>query len=135
MCAQDYADRQVDASLSGEESKRIEIATVLARKGAGLLIFDEPEAGIDLWSFSGLIDVFQRMKNRKQGSALIISIRSGSCRLLTRSSSLPTVPFVPPGCGRKSFQPCWETKIDAARWKGGHYMNKITETLLGLVSD
>ena len=73
LCAQDYADRQVDASLSGGESKRIEIATVLARKGAGLLIFDEPEAGIDLWSFSGLIDVFQRMKNRKQGSALIIS--------------------------------------------------------------
>ena len=64
LCAQDYADRQVDASLSGGESKRIEIATVLARKGAGLLIFDEPEAGIDL---------FQRMKNRKQGSALIIS--------------------------------------------------------------
>ena len=60
LCAQDYADRQVDASLSGGESKRIEIATVLARKGAGLLIFDEP-------------DVFQRMKNRKQGSALIIS--------------------------------------------------------------
>ena len=73
LCAQDYADRQVDASLSGGESKRIEIATVLARKGAGLLIFDEPEVGIDLWSFSGLIDVFQRMKNRKQGSALIIS--------------------------------------------------------------
>ena len=73
LCAQDYADRQVDASLSGGESKRIEIATVLARKGAGLLIFDEPEAGIDLWSFAGLIDVFQRMKNRKQGSALIIS--------------------------------------------------------------
>ena len=73
LCAQDYADRQVDASLSGGESKRIEIATVLARKGAGLLIFDEPEAGIDLWSFSGLIDVFKRMKNRKQGSALIIS--------------------------------------------------------------
>ena len=73
LCAQDYADRQVDASLSGGESKRIEIATVLARKGAGLLIFDEPEAGIDLWSFSCLIDVFQRMKNRKQGSALIIS--------------------------------------------------------------
>ena len=73
LCAQDYADRQVDASLSGGESKRIEIATVLARKGAGLLIFDEPEAGIDRWSFSGLIDVFQRMKNRKQGSALIIS--------------------------------------------------------------
>ena len=72
-CAQDYTDRQVDASLSGGESKRIEIATVLARKDANLLIFDEPEAGIDLWSFSGLIDVFQRIKSRKQDSALIIS--------------------------------------------------------------
>ena len=73
LCAQDYADRQVDGSLSGGESKRIEIATVLARKDAALLIFDEPEAGIDLWSFSGLIDVFQRIKRTKQGSALIIS--------------------------------------------------------------
>lgn len=73
LCAQDYTGRQVDASLSGGESKRIEIATVLARKDAGLLIFDEPEAGIDLWSFSGLIDVFQRIKTRKRSSALIIS--------------------------------------------------------------
>ena len=73
LCAQDYADRQVDGSLSGGESKRIEIATVLARKDAALLIFDEPEAGIDLWSFSGLIDVFQRIKRTKQGTALIIS--------------------------------------------------------------
>ena len=73
LCAQDYTDRQVDDSLSGGESKRIEIATVLARKDANLLIFDEPEAGIDLWSFSGLIDVFQRIKSRKQDSALIIS--------------------------------------------------------------
>ncbi len=73
LCAQDYKNRQVDASLSGGESKRIEIATVLARKNAGLLIFDEPEAGIDLWSFSGLIDAFQRIKNQSAVSALIIS--------------------------------------------------------------
>ncbi|MDD3193656.1 MAG: ATP-binding cassette domain-containing protein [Oscillospiraceae bacterium] len=73
LCAQDYTDRQVDASLSGGESKRIEIATVLARKNADLMIFDEPEAGIDLWSFSGLIDAFQRMKARKKSAALIIS--------------------------------------------------------------
>ncbi len=73
LCAQDYKNRQVDASLSGGESKRIEIATVLARKNAGLLIFDEPEAGIDLWSFSGLIDAFQRIQAKKQTSALIIS--------------------------------------------------------------
>lgn len=73
LCAQDYKNRQVDASLSGGENKRIEIATVLARKNAGLLIFDEPEAGIDLWSFSGLIDAFQRIKTKSPASALIIS--------------------------------------------------------------
>lgn len=72
LCAKDYIDREVDASLSGGELKRIEIAMVLAR-GTKLSIFDEPEAGIDLWSFSGLIDVFQRIKSRKQDSALIIS--------------------------------------------------------------
>ena len=72
MCAKDYIDREVNASLSGGELKRIEIATVMARK-TKLTLFDEPEAGIDLWSFSGLIDVFQRIKSRKQDSALIIS--------------------------------------------------------------
>ncbi len=73
LCAKDYIDRQVDGSLSGGESKRIEIATVLARKNARLMIFDEPEAGIDLWSFTGLIEVFQRLKKRENCSALIIS--------------------------------------------------------------
>ncbi len=61
LCAKDYIDRDVDASLSGGEIKRIEIATVLAR-GTKLSIFDEPEAGIDLWSFAGLIDAFSEMK-------------------------------------------------------------------------
>ena len=61
LCAKDYAGREVDASLSGGEIKRIEIASVLAR-GTALSIFDEPEAGIDLWSFSGLIDAFSEMK-------------------------------------------------------------------------
>ena len=60
--AQEYIDREVDASLSGGESKRIEIATVLNRKGAALLVFDEPEAGIDLWSFTNLISAFEGIK-------------------------------------------------------------------------
>ncbi|MBQ6891956.1 MAG: ATP-binding cassette domain-containing protein, partial [Clostridia bacterium] len=60
LCARDYIDREVNASLSGGELKRIEIATVLAR-GAALSVFDEPEAGIDLWSFQNLIEVFERM--------------------------------------------------------------------------
>ncbi|MBO5277236.1 MAG: ATP-binding cassette domain-containing protein [Clostridia bacterium] len=72
MCARDYIDREVNASLSGGELKRIEIATILAR-GTKLSVFDEPEAGIDLWSFGNLIKVFEKMYEKTQGSILIIS--------------------------------------------------------------
>ena len=73
LCARDYVDREVNASLSGGELKRIEIATVLARH-AKLSVFDEPEAGIDLWSFRNLIDVFRNMREKiKDSSILIIS--------------------------------------------------------------
>lgn len=73
LCANEYIDRVVDASLSGGEAKRIEIATVLAKKDAKVLVFDEPEAGIDLWSFSSLIDAFERLKSTEKKSLLIIS--------------------------------------------------------------
>lgn len=73
LCARDYVDREVNASLSGGELKRIEIATVLARR-AVLSVFDEPEAGIDLWSFRNLTEVFQQMReNIRDSSILIIS--------------------------------------------------------------
>lgn len=73
LCARDYIDREVNSSLSGGELKRIEIATVLARASV-LSVFDEPEAGIDLWSFQNLIEVFEGMrKNIKDSSILIIS--------------------------------------------------------------
>ncbi|MBR0144978.1 MAG: ATP-binding cassette domain-containing protein [Clostridia bacterium] len=73
LCARDYVDREVNASLSGGELKRIEIATVLAR-GSSLSVFDEPEAGIDLWSFQNLIEVFRRMREAiRERSILIIS--------------------------------------------------------------
>ncbi|MBR2623124.1 MAG: ATP-binding cassette domain-containing protein [Clostridia bacterium] len=72
MCARDYIDREVNASLSGGELKRIEIATILARS-TKLSIFDEPEAGIDLWSFGNLIKVFENMHEKTQGNILIIS--------------------------------------------------------------
>ena len=72
LCARDYIDREVNASLSGGEIKRIEIATVMARK-TKLTLFDEPEAGIDLWSFQSLIKVFEDMYARTRGSILIIS--------------------------------------------------------------
>ena len=72
LCAREYIDRDVDASLSGGELKRIEIATILA-KGGNMMIFDEPEAGIDLWSFSNLIQVFEHLHEKINGSILIIS--------------------------------------------------------------
>ena len=72
LCARDYINREVNASLSGGELKRIEIATVLAR-GTKLTVFDEPEAGIDLWSFNNLIRVFENMHKNIKGSILIIS--------------------------------------------------------------
>ena len=71
LCARDYIDREVNASLSGGELKRIEIATILA-KGSTLSIFDEPEAGIDLWSFQNLIEVFENMRRSIEGSSILI---------------------------------------------------------------
>lgn len=71
LCAKDYINREVNASLSGGELKRIEIATVLAR-GTQLSVFDEPEAGIDLWSFQNLIQVFERMQKKNQNGSIII---------------------------------------------------------------
>lgn len=72
LCTRDYIDREVNAALSGGEIKRIEIATVLAR-GTSYSVFDEPEAGIDLWSFTGLIKVFEELKKKKHGTQVIIS--------------------------------------------------------------
>ena len=72
LCANDYIDREVDTSLSGGEVKRIEIATILARK-AGLMIFDGPEAGIDLWSFARLTETFQQLHDAKDATLVVIS--------------------------------------------------------------
>lgn len=72
LCARDYIDREVNASLSGGELKRIEIAMIIAR-GTKFSVFDEPEAGIDLWSFNSLIKVFEKMREKVNGSILIIS--------------------------------------------------------------
>ena len=72
LCAKDYIDREVDASLSGGELKRIEIAMIMARS-TKLSVFDEPEAGIDLWSFTNLIQVFEHLHEKINGSILIIS--------------------------------------------------------------
>ena len=72
LCAREYVDREINDSLSGGELKRIEIAMIIAR-GTKLSIFDEPEAGIDLWSFQSLIKVFEKMREDINGTILIIS--------------------------------------------------------------
>ena len=72
LCAREYINREINASLSGGELKRIEIAMIMAR-GTKLSIFDEPEAGIDLWSFNNLIQVFEKMHEKLGGSIMIIS--------------------------------------------------------------
>jgi len=72
LCAKEYIDREVNSSLSGGELKRIEIATVCARNSV-ITIFDEPEAGIDLWSFNSLIKVFENMRDLVNGTTIIIS--------------------------------------------------------------
>ena len=80
LCARDYLDRDVDTSLSGGEVKRIEIATVLARR-TNLMIFDEPEAGIDLWSFARLTDTFREIHDSKQATIIVISHQERIIRL------------------------------------------------------
>ncbi len=72
LCAKEYVDREINSSLSGGELKRIEIATVAVRNSK-LTIFDEPEAGIDLWSFNNLIKIFEDMREKTKGTTLIIS--------------------------------------------------------------
>ena len=83
MCAREYLKREADATLSGGERKRIEIATVLA-KSHKICIFDEPEAGIDLWSFSMLVDQFERIHEKKQESLLLISHQERIIRMADR---------------------------------------------------
>lgn len=72
LCAKDYIEREIDDSLSGGEIKRIEIAMAIARR-TGLTIFDEPEAGIDIWSFNNLTNVFSKMQQDNKGSIVVIS--------------------------------------------------------------
>lgn len=112
LCAKDYIDREVNASLSGGELKRIEIATVMTRK-TKLTLFDEPEAGIDLWSFKNLIDVFEKMHDEIQASIMIIShqerilniadqvvvISNGEiAQIGTKEEVLPGLFGIDPGC-------------------------------------
>ncbi len=87
LCAADYIDREVDTSLSGGEVKRIEIATILAR-GTGLMILDEPEAGIDLWSFSRLTETFGALHEKREHTMIIISHQE---RIITLADEIAVI--------------------------------------------
>lgn len=83
LCSRDYLNREIDTSLSGGEVKRIEIASLMARE-LRLAIFDEPEAGIDLWSFAMLVDTFKTMSRRRHDSVVIISHQERIMQLADR---------------------------------------------------
>lgn len=100
LCARDYIDREVGASLSGGEIKRIEIATVLAR-GCRVTIFDEPEAGIDLWSFGSLIEVFRQLKRSLAGSVVIISHQERILEIADEIAVLADGEIVSYGAGKE----------------------------------
>jgi len=111
LCANSYVDREVNASLSGGELKRIEIASVITR-GSKLTIFDEPEAGIDLWSFNNLIKVFNNMRASLPGSIIVISHQERILRiadeiiLLTDGSIERTIPQGEPLDSFMNMQAC-----------------------------
>lgn len=98
LCARDYIGREVNASLSGGELKRIEIAMVIAR-GTKVSVFDEPEAGIDLWSFQNLIQVFDKMREKTKGTILIISHQERILNIADRIVVLTDGEIA--GCGSK----------------------------------
>ena len=113
LCAREYVDREVNASLSGGELKRIEIATVAVRNSK-FTIFDEPEAGIDLWSFNNLIKIFENMREITKGTTLIIShqerilniadkiilLNSGKVEKIGESSEIVDTILTKPNCCR-----------------------------------
>ena len=107
LCAKDYINREVNGSLSGGELKRIEIATVLAR-GTKLSVFDEPEAGIDLWSFQNLIRVFENMRETTKGSILIISHQERILEIADEIVVISGGSVLKHGTGRRSCRKFWE---------------------------
>ena len=124
LCARDYVNREVNASLSGGELKRIEIATMLAR-GTKMSIFDEPEAGIDLWSFQNLISVFEKMHEAIHVASSSSRTRSAFSRRPTRSSCSSTVRSAPSAARMRSCPCSCRRRACAAVWltrsEGGNH--------------
>lgn len=104
LCSKDYLNRDVDASLSGGEVKRIEIASILARD-LKLSIFDEPEAGIDLWSFAKLVETFQQLQKESRQSIILISHQERIMQLADEIVIIENGQIKTKGSGMKFFQP------------------------------
>ena len=123
LCARDYIDRELNDSLSGGELKRIEIAMALAR-GTKLSIFDEPEAGIDLWSFQNLIRVFEKMYEQTKGSILIISHQE---RILNIADTIVVIKDggIAQMGPREALLPCLLGSADAASAACSVLANKV----------
>lgn len=127
LCANDYLDREVDVSLSGGEVKRIEIATILARRGS-LMIFDEPEAGIDLWSFARLTETFEQIHREHQAAMIIISHQERIIQLADEIAVIAGGTHCPPGHhgGNSAADPGGHPgRMPGAESRGGPFM--ITE--------
>lgn len=124
LCAKEYIHRELNDSLSGGEMKRIEIAMVLAR-GTKMSIFDEPEAGIDLWSFQNLIHVFEKMNKQTQGSILIISHQE---RILNIADKIA---YIKDGKVEKygSREEVLPTLLNSANSNGCHVLKDMLEDL------
>ena len=111
LCANDYLDREVDVSLSGGEVKRIEIATILARQRS-LMIFDEPEAGIDLWSFARLTETFEQIHQQHRATMIIISHQERIIRLADEIVVIARRADPPTGAPRRRSSPrFWRTPL------------------------
>ena len=119
LCAADYIDREVDSSLSGGEVKRIEIASILARKSP-LMIFDEPEAGIDLWSFAKLTETFRYIHDKRQATIIIISHQERIINLADEIVMIAGGEVVERGAKEEMFPKILEnTQSGCAFMKGG----------------
>ncbi len=118
LCAKEYINREINASLSGGELKRIEIAMVNAR-GTALSIFDEPEAGIDLWSFNSLIKVFENMHERTHGSIMIISHQERILNIADKIVMLKAGRIDSVGTREELFDKLFESTAAASCYKLG----------------
>ena len=128
LCAREYIKREVDGTLSGGEMKRLEIATVLARHHK-LCIFDEPEAGIDLWSFSMLIQQFEKIHQKKEESLILISHQERIIQMADRIMVIEGARSQRSGQETRSCPLSWIRVRAAYVWTGNRRRRQMEQTI------